>query len=320
MEDQEEGEPEERAEEEEYIDEAEEEEFQDSDVDYVECFFKDNISFVIEVRHDWAPLGAERFMELVDDGYFTNIALFRAVKDFLVQFGLAADDEMRNKWREIPNIKDDPLLDMPFTEGMMSFAGGGKDSRGTQIFITLGKEVPSLGTQLWETPFGKIIFGMERVQKINFEYGDSPPWGKGPDQQKIWTGGYKYLEDNFPNLSYIQSCGRLETDYDDSMPDYSMDNMTYEEYMEAYYQRLDLNEEDVDDAFNDGDDVYGDQQLNQILGKRKLEAYPFPEDEIVNEYTMLGGSLVIPFSICSCLVIILIVLFAWVNKKKSRVE
>lgn len=55
---------------------------EEEDVEYVECFLKDDVSFIIEVHHDWAPLGAARFMDLIDDGYFTNCALFRAVKNF----------------------------------------------------------------------------------------------------------------------------------------------------------------------------------------------------------------------------------------------
>lgn len=307
------------------VPEEEEEEWEDEDdsIEYVECFLKDDVSFIIEVRHDWAPLGAERFMALVDDGYFTDCALFRAVENFLVQFGLAADDAMREKWRKIPNIEDDPLLDKPFTEGMMSFAGGGKNSRGTQMFITLGKQVDSLGTELWETPFGNVLYGMEKVQDINFEYGDSPPWGKGPDQQKIW-GGYKYLKDNFPNISYIQSCERLQIDYEDT-EEYLQVNASYQDYLDAYYGSHYAAGFNVED--NQYEESFGYEYqppneyhpLNDILGKRKLEAYPV-DDEMIGDYSMPGDSLIIPFSFCSILVVIFIAVCAWVNKKKSRVE
>jgi len=299
------------------IDEAEFEpepenwEDEEDSFEYVECFLKDDVSFIIEVRHDWAPLGAARFMELVKDGYFTHCPLFRAVKDFLVQFGLSADEEMREKWRKVPNLEDDPLLDMPFTEGMMSFAGGGKNTRGTQMFITLGKEVGSLGKELWETPFGKVIYGMEYVQDINFEYGDSPPWGKGPDQQKIWSGGQKYLEDNFPNLSYIQSCESLEINYDDLGDDYLAANFSYQEYLEEYY-----NHENVLDPESY---EYEQVDLNDFLGKRKLEAYPVP-GEALDDYGTLKSSLVLPFSIAGCFVAVILLLWCWVNKKKSRLD
>ena len=92
----------------------------------------------------------------------------------------------------------------------MSFAGGGKDTRGTQIFITLGEVVDSLGGALWERPFAKVIKGMEMLEEnINFEYGDMPPWGTGPRQDRIWGEGYGYLEKEYPKLTYIRSCELL---------------------------------------------------------------------------------------------------------------
>ncbi len=44
--------------------------------------------FVIEVHRAWAPLGADRFYNLVKNGFFTNAAFFRVIPGFMVQFGL----------------------------------------------------------------------------------------------------------------------------------------------------------------------------------------------------------------------------------------
>lgn len=44
----------------------------------------------IEVHPTWAPIGAERFLHMVNSGFFsTKVGLFRALQGFLVQFGLA---------------------------------------------------------------------------------------------------------------------------------------------------------------------------------------------------------------------------------------
>lgn len=51
----------------------------------------------IEVYKDWAPLGAQRFLDLVQDGFFTDIALYRCVKRFLVQFGIT-EDPTKKHW------------------------------------------------------------------------------------------------------------------------------------------------------------------------------------------------------------------------------
>lgn len=63
----------------------------------------------------------------------------------------------------------------------------------------------SLGTQKWETPLGKVIEGMENVRNFNSDYGDGPPFGKGPAQGKIHSGR-RYIEENFPLLDYFKAC------------------------------------------------------------------------------------------------------------------
>lgn len=44
---------------------------------------------MLDIYRDWSPLGTDRFMELVHDNFFTNIALFRCVEHFLTQFGIS---------------------------------------------------------------------------------------------------------------------------------------------------------------------------------------------------------------------------------------
>ena len=99
----------------------------------------------------------------------------------------------------------------PFKRGYLSFAGNGDNSRSTDMFITLGENVDSLGKMPWETPFGFV--NPESMQKtvsqFNTKYGDIPPWGKGPDPQRLPApDGASYLNNNFPQLDYILSCKR----------------------------------------------------------------------------------------------------------------
>jgi cyclophilin family peptidyl-prolyl cis-trans isomerase len=108
-------------------------------------------------------------------------------------------------------IKDDPPFypKIEFEEGMISFAGSGKDSRSSHLFVAYGKN-PGLGTQLWETPIGTVIRGMETLKTLNHEYGDMPPWGKGPVQHDINTGGNEYIEKEFPHLDKFLMCHVIE--------------------------------------------------------------------------------------------------------------
>ena len=164
----------------------------------------------IVVRPDWSPLGAARFLQLVDDGHFHDLPLFRCVDNFLCQFGSVPP---RPNAKSYPTIPDDPKQAQlrAFRRGYMSFAGNGEHSRATHMFITLGEKLDGLGTMPWETPFGYVTDASMQgtVSRFTTSYGDIPPWGKGPEPQKIEAmDGAWYLKLNFPALDYITSCRR----------------------------------------------------------------------------------------------------------------
>jgi peptidyl-prolyl cis-trans isomerase A (cyclophilin A) len=46
---------------------------------------------------------------------------------------------------------------------------------------------------------------MDVVDKINNEYGEGFPDGRGPDQSRVQKEGNAYLKKEFPNLDYIKS-------------------------------------------------------------------------------------------------------------------
>lgn len=107
---------------------------------------------VIEVYRDWAPLGADRFLELVQDNFYTDIAFFRCVKRFLTQFGIS-DVPSKKHWHN-KNIRDDPSLNLGIKKNYISYAGGGPNTRSTQLFIAF-EDLDFLGKEPWETPFGR---------------------------------------------------------------------------------------------------------------------------------------------------------------------
>jgi cyclophilin family peptidyl-prolyl cis-trans isomerase len=109
---------------------------------------------LIEVYPDWAPIGARRFLELVLDGFYTNIAFFRCVKGFLTQFGISERPEMQH-WHRA-NIPDDPNIQLGIKKHYISYAGGGPNTRSTQLFIAF-EDLDFLGNEPWETPFGRYI-------------------------------------------------------------------------------------------------------------------------------------------------------------------
>jgi cyclophilin family peptidyl-prolyl cis-trans isomerase len=173
---------------------------------------------VIEVHPEWAPLGAEHFLTLVDAGFYTDIALYRSVRAFLVQFGIS--DLKEHKVWHGKRIPDDPSIGIPITRGMVSFAGGGQNSRTTQLFIAYS-DLPFLGKAPWETPFGVVVDGYDVLDSFTTTYGDIPPFGQGPNQAQIFKQGNAYLRELFPELDYIHWCERTE-----SASEYEVDAVT----------------------------------------------------------------------------------------------
>jgi len=157
--------------------------------------------FVVEVTRAWAPLGADRFYNLVKYHFFDAATFFRVISGFMAQFGISGRPEVNRVW-ERATIKDDPVTQSN-TRGMITFATGGPNTRTTQVFINYGdnSNLNSMGF----APFGKVIEGMEIVDKLYSEYGDGAPEGKGPNQGRIQNEGKAYLEKDFPKLDTIKT-------------------------------------------------------------------------------------------------------------------
>jgi peptidyl-prolyl cis-trans isomerase A (cyclophilin A) len=151
--------------------------------------------FVVKVTRAWAPLGADRFYNLVRHGFFSNAAFFRVVPGFVVQFGLNANPAVNAAW-EKAYIKDDPVTQSNHT-GFLTFATAGPNTRTTQLFISLGENA-SLD-KMGFSAFGQVTSGMDVVQKI------FPGYGESPDQAQITAEGKTYLDKNFPKLDHIIS-------------------------------------------------------------------------------------------------------------------
>lgn len=150
--------------------------------------------FIIEVNREWAPVGADRFHELVTKGFFDECRFFRVVPDFMVQFGINGDPAVQKEWRDA-KIKDDKVTQSN-KRGYITFATSGPDSRTSQVFINFkdNKFLDRMGF----APFGQVVEGMDVVEKIYSEDGESP------DQSSIQSDGNAYLKKSFPKLDYIK--------------------------------------------------------------------------------------------------------------------
>jgi peptidyl-prolyl cis-trans isomerase A (cyclophilin A) len=160
--------------------------------------------FVLEVRRAWAPNGADRFYNLVKMGYFDNIAFFRAISGFMVQFGIHGSPDVNAQWKDAV-IPDDPVSQSN-KRGFITFATAGPNTRTTQLFINYGNNTMLDGQGF--SPFGRVVEGMEIVESLYQGYGEGAPQGMGPDQGRVQAEGNVYLKRDFPKLDYV-SIARL---------------------------------------------------------------------------------------------------------------
>ncbi len=151
--------------------------------------------FVIEVHREWAPLGADRFYELVERGFYDQARFFRVVPGFVVQWGIAKDPMLTAQWRT-KEIPDDPVKESNLP-GYVSFATSGPNTRTTQLFINMANNMRLDGMGF--AAFGRVTEGLDVVAHLYAGYGEQP------QQNMIESQGNAYLERDFPKLDYIQT-------------------------------------------------------------------------------------------------------------------
>lgn len=156
----------------------------------------------IEVHRDWAPKGADRFYNLVKNGFYDGARFYRVIPGFMAQFGFNGDPAVNAAW-QTASIGDDPVKGTN-TRGMVSFAMRGPDTRTTQLFINYADQNARLDGMGF-SPFGKVVAGMEAADALYGGYGEGAPSGRGPDQGRISAEGNKYLNKDFPQLDYIKT-------------------------------------------------------------------------------------------------------------------
>ena len=157
--------------------------------------------FVVQAVRSWAPLGVDRFHELVQGKYYDRVKFFRVIPDFMAQFGMHGDPGTNAKWSDA-NILDEPVKESN-RKGAVTFAMGGPNTRSNQLFINTVDNTRLDGMGF--APIGRVVEGMEVVEKLYNGYGEGAPQGYGTDQGLIGRDGNRYLDRYFPKLDSIIS-------------------------------------------------------------------------------------------------------------------
>ncbi|CAD7948502.1 unnamed protein product [Amoebophrya sp. A25] len=150
----------------------------------------------IMLHKDWSPAGYDRILQLVKEGFFSDLRFFRTIRGFMTQFGLSGIPETNAAW----NGKALPIEEPKQSNlrGMLTFAMDGAKRRTTQLFINYADN-KFLDPQGF-APVGMVMDeGMHVIDQLYSEYGEKP------NQGKIQSQGNKYLDENFERLSVLES-------------------------------------------------------------------------------------------------------------------
>ena len=163
--------------------------------------------FVVEVTRAWAPRGADRFFNLVGVGYYDDVAFFRVIEGFMVQFGINGEPAVNAAWQGA-RIPDDPVTQSN-RRGMVTYAMAGPDTRTTQLFINF-RDNAGLDAQGF-APFGRVI---ERA---------CPSWTRcipATARARLAAGartrgraqgeGNAYLRGSYPRLDFVKTARVVE--------------------------------------------------------------------------------------------------------------
>jgi cyclophilin family peptidyl-prolyl cis-trans isomerase len=166
-------------------------------------------NFDIRAERAWSPKAVDRLYQLIKHEFYTDIALFRVVPGFVVQFGINSDSLTNKQWSSV-TIPDEEVKKKN-TKGTIAFARAGKETRTTQLFINLKSNSPYLdelkGPGVTGFPVvAEVTEGMDVVLSFYDEYGNEP----ATKQDSIYARGNDYLKRNYPKIDYIKQAYLLK--------------------------------------------------------------------------------------------------------------
>ena len=160
--------------------------------------------FVIEVKREWAPRGTDHFYELVSSRFYDGTRFHRVIRGFVAQFGINGNPKTNSIWSAtyIPDESPAPPKRLKNKKGTITFAVRGPNTRATQVFVNLRDNLDLDKSGF--LPFGRVMEGMDVVERLYYSYGELMPRGSGPDPEKSEMLGETYFARTFPRLDKIE--------------------------------------------------------------------------------------------------------------------
>lgn len=121
-------------------------------------------SFKIELYAKESPKTVNNFVFLSQQGFYNGVIFHRIMQDFMIQTG-----DPKGNGTGGPGYKfaDELPAKHSYQPGIVAMANSGANTNGSQFFICTGSNAPlSLDGNPVYTQFGKVIEGMDVVQKI----------------------------------------------------------------------------------------------------------------------------------------------------------
>ena len=129
--------------------------------------------FVVQLYPDKAPITVNSFVFLARDGFFNGVTFHRVLDGFMAQGGDPTGTGMGGPGYEFKNEDSDLKFDKA---GVVAMANAGRDTNGSQFFITFG---PTESLNGGYTIFGQVVSGMDVVNGLT---------RRDPDQIPNFTG------------------------------------------------------------------------------------------------------------------------------------
>lgn len=156
--------------------------------------------FDVMAHSRWAPVGTDRFYELVHRRFYDSVIVYRVVKGFVAQFGINGDPSVSAAWR-VRRIADDEVREGN-KRGRLAYARRGPGTRSTQLYINFAdnSRLDTLNT-IGFPAFAEVVAGMEVVDSLYSEYGGAP----SARQDSISRHGNAFLRRAYPKLDMIKT-------------------------------------------------------------------------------------------------------------------